>query len=514
MRKTLILTLFAFLLTGAFIAGCGDSGSSSSSSSSSSTASSEPAPSGGGEEAAAPAPAQQQTLVVANWKGYGSDSSYGAKVFEEKYNCKVVHQYFTSLEEMVTMLKQGGLGKIDVILPNSQYMKVVMDQGLVQKVDTGKITSFGDLRPDLRDYVDARDDEGNYYAMPWTWGTTSLGYNPKAYDQPVTSWKALWDPANKGKVGIFDEYYSAILVAGLYTGQEDIYNPNLEEMVTMLKQGGMGKIDVILPNSQYMKVVMDQGLAQKVDVAKISSFNDLRPDLRDYADAMDADGNYYAVPWTWGTTSLGYNPKAYAEPITSWKALWDPANKGKVGIFDEYYSAILVAGLYSGQEDIYNPNLAEIKAALIALKNNTRTFWASYDDFLKPYMAQEITIGNMWAGTASQLLSAGEPVAYVYPEEGTIAWADYWAIVKDAPNYDLALKWLDFMTAEEFQTAFATDENAHSPVNEKVAAQLTDDQKKILWLHPEGPAKIFMQKAEDPKQRSEWLEIWNEIKSY
>jgi len=385
MRKRLLYILLTLALAGIFMAGCGDSGSSSSGSggtSSSTTA-------GSSGDAAAPAPpagdkVPQQTLVVANWKGYGSDSSYGAKVFEEKYNCKVVHQYFTSLEEMVTMLKQGGLGKIDVILPNSQYMKVVMDQGLVQKVD----------------------------------------------------------------------------------------------------------------------------------VSQISSFNDLRPDLRDYADAMDADGNHYAMPWTWGTTSLGYNPKAYSEPITSWKALWDPANKGKVGIFDEYYSAILVAGLYSGQEDIYNPDLNEIKEALTALKNNTRTFWASYDDFLKPYMAQEITIGNMWAGTASQLLSAGEPVAYIYPEEGTIAWADYWAIVKDAPNYDLAVKWLDFMTAEEFQAAFATDENAHSPVNEKVSAQLTDEQKKVLWLYPEGPAKIFMQKAEDPKQRSEWLEIWNEIKSY
>ncbi|MDR1921220.1 MAG: extracellular solute-binding protein [Candidatus Adiutrix sp.] len=387
MKKRLLYTLLALVLAGVFLAGCDDSGGSGGSSGSSGAASSA-ADAGGEAGSAATAPpagdSPQQTLVVANWKGYGSDSDYGAKVFEEKYDCKVVHQYFTSLEEMVTMLKQGGLGKIDVILPNSQYMKVVMDQGLTQKVD----------------------------------------------------------------------------------------------------------------------------------VSRISSFNDLRPDLRDYADAMDAEGAYYAMPWTWGTTSLGYNPKIHTEPITSWKALWDQANKGKVGIFDEYYSAILVAGLYTGQEDIYNPDLAEIKEALTALKNNTRTFWASYDDFLKPYMAQEITIGNMWAGIASQLLSAGEPVAYVYPDEGAIAWADYWAIVKDAPNYELAVKWLDFMTGEEFQTAFATDENAHSPVNEKVAAQLTDDQKKILWLYPEAPAKIFMQKAEDPKQRGEWLEIWNEIKSY
>ena len=50
------------------------------------------------------AAAETRTLTVANWKGYGSDSAYGAVVFEKMYNVKVVHQYFTSLEEMLTML--------------------------------------------------------------------------------------------------------------------------------------------------------------------------------------------------------------------------------------------------------------------------------------------------------------------------------------------------------------------------------------------------------------------------
>ena len=218
----------ALALAGVFMAGCGDSGSCSNNGSPTTTTTTE---SDTGDQAATTLPstgtkAPPQTLVVADWKGYGSDSIYGAKVFEKKYNCKVVHQYFTSLEEMVTMLKQGGQGKIDVILPNSQYMKVVMDQDLAQKVDISQISSFDDLRPDLRDYSDVMDADGNYYALPWTWGTTSLGYNPNAYSGPITSWKALWDPANKGKVGVFDEYYSAILVAGLYSGQEDIYIPN------------------------------------------------------------------------------------------------------------------------------------------------------------------------------------------------------------------------------------------------------------------------------------------------
>lgn len=54
------------------------------------------------------AAAETRTLTVANWKGYGSDSAYGAVVFEKMYNVKVVHQYFTSLEEMLTMLRAVG----------------------------------------------------------------------------------------------------------------------------------------------------------------------------------------------------------------------------------------------------------------------------------------------------------------------------------------------------------------------------------------------------------------------
>ena len=60
----------------------------------------------------------ERTLVVANWKGYGSDSEYAVEQFEKANNCKVVHQYYDSLEQMLTMIRQGGNGKIDVVLSN------------------------------------------------------------------------------------------------------------------------------------------------------------------------------------------------------------------------------------------------------------------------------------------------------------------------------------------------------------------------------------------------------------
>lgn len=323
-----------------------------------------------------------QTLTVANWKGYGSDADYGAKAFEAKYGCTVKHVYFTSLEEMLTLLKTGGMGTIDVILPNSQYIKTANDEGLIQPIDVSKISTYGKLMESLTSFADANGDDGSVYAVPWTWGTTSLGYNPDALGKEVTSWSALWDSENAGKVGLFDDFNTEIMITALYLG-----------------------------------------------------------------------------------------------------------------------------------EDPYNPDLDKVKEALLALKSNTKTFWASYDDFIKPYTAGEITIGNMWTGIASQLKSANEPVSYVYPDEGTIGWTDFWSIAKDAPNYELALKWIEYMTDIEFQTAFATDENAHCPVNNQVLDSLTDEQKQILWIYPEAPENIVLQASQSEAERQAWLDLWNEVKA-
>jgi spermidine/putrescine-binding protein len=192
--------------------------------------------------------------------------------------------------------------------------------------------------------------------------------------------------------------------------------------------------------------------------------------------------------------------------------MWDTKYAGKIALFDDYNTEIMIAAMYLG-EDPYNPDLEKVKTVLQELKANTRTYWASYDDFIKPYTAGEIVMGNMWTGIASQLKSAGQPVAYVYPEEGTVGWTDFWAIAKDAPNYDLACKWVEFMTDTEFQTAFATDANAHCPVNEAVLNSLTDEQKQILWIYPEAPTNIVLQAYQDDASRQAWLDLWNEVKA-
>ena len=325
------------------------------------------------------------TLVVANWKGYGADEPFGAARFEELYNCKVEFVYFNSLEELNTMLLTGGVGNIDVAMPSTVYVQIFREAGLLEPVDTAKIPCYGDLMEAYLNLPEATGENGEVYALPWTWGTTSLGYNPDKVTGDIHSWDVLYSDEYAGKVAFFDDYVTAIMTSAIHLG-------------------------------------MDPS----------------QPDTLD----MDA-----------------------------------------------------------------------IQADLTALKANVRTYWASYDDYLAPYTAGEIVIGNMWAGTATQLLNSGTPCNYVYPDEGTVGYVDMWCIIKDTKNYDLACKWLDFMTGEDFQYNFATVEgNAHNTVNNKVYSKLTDEQKALVWAL-EVPSRVYMQPVLSAEQQTAWLDVWNAVKA-
>lgn len=44
-------------------------------------------------------------IRVLNWQGYGTDEAFAVEAFEKKTGHKVVHDYFTSEQEMLTKLR-------------------------------------------------------------------------------------------------------------------------------------------------------------------------------------------------------------------------------------------------------------------------------------------------------------------------------------------------------------------------------------------------------------------------
>src|SRR5206468_8795326 len=111
-------------------------------------------------------------IKVLNWQGYGTDEKWALEMFEKKTGYKVVHDYFTSEQEMLTKLRTAP-GTYDVVLMNSTYVPQAIKEGLVQPIDPAKITNYKDLTPALRDSPLFVSD-GKHWAVSWVWGMTAM----------------------------------------------------------------------------------------------------------------------------------------------------------------------------------------------------------------------------------------------------------------------------------------------------------------------------------------------------
>ena len=66
-------------------------------------------------------------IRVLNWQGYGTDLDWAIAAYTEKTGNTVVHEYFTSEQEMLTKLRTN-TGAYDVVLINSAYTAQAKDE--------------------------------------------------------------------------------------------------------------------------------------------------------------------------------------------------------------------------------------------------------------------------------------------------------------------------------------------------------------------------------------------------
>ncbi len=89
-----------------------------------------------------------EEIRVLNWQGYGTDAEWAVAAFTEATGHTVVHEYFTSEQEMLTKLRTNP-GAYDVVLINAAFTAQAQAEGLIAPIDTSKIPNFKDVAPDL-----------------------------------------------------------------------------------------------------------------------------------------------------------------------------------------------------------------------------------------------------------------------------------------------------------------------------------------------------------------------------
>jgi spermidine/putrescine transport system substrate-binding protein len=176
---------------------------------------------------AAPASDAPRTLTVVNWKDYGSNDPEVVKEFEDRYNVKIVHQYMASEEELLTKLRISKEGSLDVVLPNASILPVAIQDGLLEEIDTSKLSNYASIYEPFKKLPENMKD-GKIYAVPWVWGSTAIAYNPDKIKDPIDSVQALWDEKYKGRIAFRDDFNDAIMTAALALGQDPNHPSDLE----------------------------------------------------------------------------------------------------------------------------------------------------------------------------------------------------------------------------------------------------------------------------------------------
>jgi spermidine/putrescine transport system substrate-binding protein len=244
---------------------------------------------------------------------------------------------------------------------------------------------------------------------------------------------------------------------------------------------------MIITNGIQFRQFRDSNFLAPLDHAKLPNFAaNAAPAYK--KEAFDPN-NVYSVPWASGITGIAYDPNKIKRPITKLADLWDPAFKGKVGMFsDTQELANFGMMVLNINPDNSGPN--EWKKAADKLKEQkslgvVRNYYdQSYIDALGK---GEVWITQAWSGDVFQKnVSDGTNFKFVIPAEGGTIWTDNFAIPITAANPVDAITLIDFFYQVPIQASLTEYINYVSPVPaaqeqiRKDAAKKSGEDKKYL----------------------------------
>lgn len=162
-------------------------------------------------------------LNVYNWGDYLDESVI--RDFEKKYNIKVNYDTFSTNEDMYVKLKAGGTD-YDVVFPSDYIIERMINEDMLHKLDFDNIPNYKYIEDHFKNL---EYDPQNEYSVPYFWGTVGIIYNKTMVDEPVDSWRILWDPKYEKEILMMDSQRDSIGVALKMLGY-DLNTRDLDEL--------------------------------------------------------------------------------------------------------------------------------------------------------------------------------------------------------------------------------------------------------------------------------------------
>jgi spermidine/putrescine transport system substrate-binding protein len=264
--------------------------------------------------------ARAATVSYFTWGGYDVPEMFQSYV---DAHGKPDMPVFADAEEAFQKLRAGFVA--DVIHPCSGDTPRWRDAGIIQAIDTSKLSNFGDLAPGLVNLKGTQYD-GEQWFMPWEWGQTSILYRTDLVDLAGSeeSWGILWDKKYAGKVALLDAAEDAWWCAAIYAGV-DVSNLNDKDLIVVSDEDIQKVRDVLTEQRELVRMYtsdmtsVEQALASGELVAAMT-WNESALNLRSEGVPVKfADPKEGALTWCCGVVlhAEAPNPDLALELIDS-----------------------------------------------------------------------------------------------------------------------------------------------------------------------------------------------------
>jgi spermidine/putrescine transport system substrate-binding protein len=157
--------------------------------------------------------------IYFTWTGYDDPGFFPGYI--AKNGTKPNSPIFADEEEALQKLRAGFTA--DVIHPCNSTVERWRDAGVLQAIDTSRLSQWSNLFESLTTIEGAQLD-GKQYFVPIDWGNTSIIYRPDLVDISEESWTLMWDERYAGKLSMGGAGEETVAIAGIVDGAKDPFN--------------------------------------------------------------------------------------------------------------------------------------------------------------------------------------------------------------------------------------------------------------------------------------------------
>ncbi len=219
------------------------------------------------------------------------------------------------------------------------------------------------------------------------------------------------------------------------------YSSN-EDMLAKVKSETAGAYDVLQPSDYMVAQLIAQGMLRELDFEQLPNFSHIG---ESYKNPSYDPGNKYSVPYMGGAGAIAVNTDKVDIEITSYADLFDPSFEGELVVLDDFRAVIGMTSKALGYDlNEKDPaKLAEVSDKLMELKKNVALY--DSDSPKSALIAGDCSAGMIWSAEIAMAMEELPSIEVVYPEEGAYLFFDNWVVTKESPNYDNAMKWINFV---------------------------------------------------------------------